>query len=93
MGYGTGMTVRIFPPRPHPGPLYPPWMDFGACAETDPELFFPEVGGAIVTAKRVCAGCDVQAECLAYALENDEQHGVWGGLSTNERRRLRRQAA
>ncbi|WP_407672362.1 WhiB family transcriptional regulator [Parafrankia discariae] len=31
-------------------------------------------------AKRICSGCEVRAECLEYALENDERFGIWGGL-------------
>jgi WhiB family redox-sensing transcriptional regulator len=37
----------------------------------------------------VCVGCDVRAECLEYAMANDERFGIWGGLSERERRRLR----
>ena len=58
------------------------------CAETDPELFFPEKGGSNRAAKRICARCDVQDECLMYALEHDEPYGIWGGLSQSERSRL-----
>ena len=59
------------------------------CAETDPEAFFPEKGGSTREAKRVCVRCDVRAECLEYALANDERFGIWGGLSERERRRIR----
>ena len=62
------------------------------CAQTDPEIFFPEKGGSTREAKKVCAGCEVRAECLAYALNNDERFGIWGGLSERERRRLKRAA-
>jgi WhiB family redox-sensing transcriptional regulator len=58
------------------------------CAQTDPELFFPEKGGSIVAAKRICRKCPVQAECLAFGLANREPFGVFGGLSTRERDRL-----
>ena len=61
------------------------------CAETDPEAFFPEKGGSTRDAKRVCTGCTVRAECLEFALANDERFGIWGGLSERERRRLRLQ--
>jgi WhiB family redox-sensing transcriptional regulator len=67
------------------------WRDAGLCAEVDPELFFPEKGGTAAPAKRVCRSCPVRAECLDYALGRDVQHGVWGGLSERERRRLKRQ--
>ena len=41
-------------------------------------------------AKRICQGCEVRAECLEYALANDERFGLWGGLSERERRKLKR---
>lgn len=68
------------------------WQLSAACAQVDPELFFPKSQGNAVTrdAKKVCAGCFVQAECRTYALEHDEGFGVWGGLSERDRRRLRR---
>jgi WhiB family transcriptional regulator, redox-sensing transcriptional regulator len=65
------------------------WRQDALCAETDPEAFFPEKGGSTREAKRVCTGCEVRAECLEYALTNDERFGIWGGLSERERRRLR----
>jgi WhiB family redox-sensing transcriptional regulator len=69
------------------------WQDRALCAETDPEAFFPEKGGSTRDAKRICAGCEVKAECLAYALEHDERFGIWGGMSERERRRAKRDAA
>jgi WhiB family redox-sensing transcriptional regulator len=65
------------------------WRLDALCAETDPEAFFPEKGGSTRDAKRVCGGCAVRAECLEFALTNDERFGIWGGLSERERRRLR----
>jgi WhiB family redox-sensing transcriptional regulator len=65
------------------------WRLSALCGETDPEAFFPEKGGSTRDAKRVCTGCDVRAECLEFALRNDERFGIWGGLSERERRRLR----
>ena len=59
----------------------------------NPEAFFPEKGGSTREAKGVCASCEVRAECLEYALMNDERFGIWGGLSERERRRLRRAAS
>jgi WhiB family redox-sensing transcriptional regulator len=66
------------------------WQEQALCAETDPEAFFPEKGGSTREAKKICTGCEVRAECLEYALTNDERFGIWGGLSERERRRLRR---
>jgi WhiB family transcriptional regulator, redox-sensing transcriptional regulator len=68
----------------------PDWQERALCAQTDPEAFFPEKGGSTREAKRICSGCEVRAECLEYALANDERFGIWGGLSERERRRLRR---
>ena len=66
----------------------PAWHDLARCAETDPEMFFPEKGESTRPAKRVCAGCEVRAECLQDALDRGERFGVWGGLSERERRAL-----
>lgn len=68
------------------------WQERALCAQTDPEAFFPEKGGSTREAKRICAGCEVRAECLEYALAFDERFGIWGGLSERERRRLKRGA-
>lgn len=66
------------------------WQERALCAQTDPEAFFPEKGGSTREAKKVCASCEVRAECLEYALANDERFGIWGGLSERERRKLKR---
>lgn len=68
------------------------WQSDALCAQTDPEAFFPEKGGSTRDAKRVCGACNVKAQCLEYALANDERFGIWGGLSERERRRLRKRA-
>lgn len=69
------------------------WQEKALCAQTDPEAFFPEKGGSTREAKKVCLSCEVRAECLDYALKNDERFGIWGGLSERERRRIRRAGA
>ncbi|MEO7070417.1 MAG: WhiB family transcriptional regulator [Nostocoides sp.] len=68
------------------------WQERSLCAQTDPEAFFPEKGGSTREAKKVCVGCEVRAECLEYALANDERFGIWGGLSERERRKLKKHA-
>jgi len=68
------------------------WQERALCAQTDPEAFFPEKGGSTREAKKVCVACEVRAECLEYALANDERFGIWGGLSERERRKLKRRA-
>ncbi|MFI1224735.1 MULTISPECIES: WhiB family transcriptional regulator [unclassified Streptomyces] len=71
------------------------WRLHAACREEDPDLFFPigSTGPAVVQteeAKAVCRACPVQAACLEWALENRQDSGIWGGLSENERRALKR---
>jgi WhiB family transcriptional regulator, redox-sensing transcriptional regulator len=65
-----------------------PWVERALCAQTDPEVFFPEKGGGTRDAKRTCLACEVRPECLDYALRKRERYGVWGGLSDRERRKL-----
>ena len=55
-----------------------------------PVEFFPAVGEPSEPAREVRERCLVRDECLAFALEHDERHGVWGCLSTRERNQLRR---
>jgi WhiB family redox-sensing transcriptional regulator len=64
------------------------WQDYALCAETDSELFFPEKGGSTREPKAVCAQCFVREPCLAYALDNAISHGIWGGKSDRERRKI-----
>ena len=70
-----------------PDPLLE-WQERALCAQTDPESFFPEKGGSTREAKKVCLSCEVRVECLEYALEQRIEHGVWGGCSERERRRI-----
>ena len=69
-----------------------PWQARALCAQTDPEAFFPGKGSPARPGKRICAGCPVTAECLAYALEHDERFGIWGGKSAKERQEMRKLA-
>jgi WhiB family transcriptional regulator, redox-sensing transcriptional regulator len=71
----------------------PKWQELGLCAQTDPEVFFPEKGGSTKEAKRICSRCEVQAECLKFAVDHNEKFGVWGGLAERERRRFSPRAA
>jgi len=63
-----------------------PWVVQAACRGLDPEIFFPERGDTFGTrkAKAICAGCPVMLECREEHIE--EREGIWGGLSTNQRR-------
>ncbi len=69
-----------------------PWMQDAMCAQVDPEIFFPPVGdhGSTNAARKVCGGCDVAAECLAFALRTEQRHGIWGGLTRSQSAALRR---
>lgn len=67
-----------------------PWVQDARCAETDPEIFFPEKGGSTKSAKRVCAECTVRVECLAYALRTKQDEGIWGGKSALQLKELRK---
>ena len=70
------------------------WEERASCASHDREKFFPPHGNAkAAPAKAVCDTCDVQAECLEYALEHDERFGIWGGKTPRERRKLQRPVA
>ena len=71
------------------------WRTKAACRDTDPDLFFPvgTTGPAleqIEAAKAVCLTCDAQAPCLEFALATNQESGVWGGTSEEERRKLRK---
>jgi WhiB family transcriptional regulator, redox-sensing transcriptional regulator len=71
------------------------WRDLALCRDTDPDLFFPvgTTGQALVQidhARRVCGECSVTQACLDYALDTNQDSGVWGGLSEEERRVIRR---
>jgi WhiB family redox-sensing transcriptional regulator len=72
------------------------WRAQAACRDTEPELFFPvgTTGMAtdqIESAKRVCDHCDAQKACLEFALATNQESGVWGGTTEDERRKLRKQ--
>jgi WhiB family redox-sensing transcriptional regulator len=66
------------------------WMAEGKCRDVPPATFFPSDGVGVELARRICATCDMQAPCLEYALRNKIDHGVWGGASERERRRIAR---
>ena len=66
------------------------WMLKARCRGVNPTDFFPSDGTGVISAQHVCDGCTVRAECLEYALEHQIEHGVWGGASERERRRILR---
>lgn len=94
-------SVRIGGVAPDNTRHEPPEFLLGAapCASTDADVFFPAKGGTTLPAKRVCRSCPFASACLAWALRNEQglshslRHGVYGGLSVEERIALDRQAA
>jgi WhiB family transcriptional regulator, redox-sensing transcriptional regulator len=73
------------------------WRHRARCRDVDPDLFFPTGTSAPADrrqaeqAKAVCALCPVRSECLAWSLDTFQDSGIWGGLTEEERRALRRQ--
>jgi WhiB family redox-sensing transcriptional regulator len=67
------------------------WMADGKCREYPAETFFPRDGVGVIIAQRICVTCPVASQCLVYALDSHIDHGVWGGKSERERRRLLRE--
>jgi WhiB family redox-sensing transcriptional regulator len=65
-------------------------MAKGKCREMPPDTFFPSDGAGVEVARRICADCPMKSPCLEYALANHIDHGVWGGTSVRERRRIAR---
>jgi WhiB family redox-sensing transcriptional regulator len=65
------------------------WAANAACRSTDPDTLFVQ-GAAQNRAKSICLGCPVRTECLADALDNRVEFGVWGGMTERERRALLR---
>ncbi|MFI2241169.1 WhiB family transcriptional regulator [Streptomyces chrestomyceticus] len=80
-------------------PVNTNWRALGACTQEDPDLFFPigNTGPALLQieeAKAVCRErCPVMEICGAWALQSSEKHGVWGGMSEDDRRRTKRRVA
>ena len=66
------------------------WMDAGNCRSVSPSVFFPSDGVGVEVARQICRDCPVKHPCLEYALTNHIDHGVWGGTSERERRRIAR---
>ncbi|HMS87380.1 MAG TPA: WhiB family transcriptional regulator [Acidimicrobiales bacterium] len=71
------------------------WRRTAACRDTDPDLFFPvgTTGPAIeqiANAQAVCNPCDSKAACREFAIATNQDSGIWGGTSEEERRQLRK---
>ncbi len=97
------MTPRLAQPfAPDLGAEPPAWTLSAVCQSVDPEVFFPEKGEGVREAKRVCGGCAVRVECLTWTLATEATigkrdgfvghiHGIYGGLTAQERTRLLKQ--
>lgn len=73
------------------------WWRTAACADAEPELFFPISATAaskaqVSRAKLICASCPVRPDCLSYALDHRQEQGIWGGLTEEERHRIPRRS-
>jgi WhiB family redox-sensing transcriptional regulator len=65
------------------------WTSLAVCRGADPDALFVQ-GAEQQQAKQVCLRCPVRTECLADALDNRVEFGVWGGMTERERRALLR---
>ena len=65
------------------------WHQEAVCAQTDPEIFFPEGNASLKDAINICKTCPVATQCLEYAMKNTEVYGIWGGTTARQRTRLR----
>jgi len=91
------MAVRTWWPKATPGQLQRllgldcdrPWVEYAACREVDPAIFFPEKGESALPAVRICRRCPVRDECLEDADSTGDLWGVRGGLGEQQRRRIR----
>jgi WhiB family transcriptional regulator, redox-sensing transcriptional regulator len=69
------------------------WRGKAACAGMDSDYWFPtdtNVSPSVKRALEVCRGCEVRLACLAHAIDNNEHHGIWGGMTARRRQEIRR---
>ena len=91
----SASTASIEPERPaelgnapHDPDSVTAWMAEGNCRLHPPATFFPSDGVGVERARKICRNCPVVETCLEFALEERIDHGVWGGCSERERRRI-----
>lgn len=82
-----GRPVELCTVEPDPDSLTA-WMSEGNCRLYPPATFFPSDGVGVDRARKICKDCPVLGRCLDYALDERIEHGVWGGCSERERRRI-----
>lgn len=64
------------------------WMAQGNCRRVGPGVMYPDNGAGVARAKKVCSDCSVKSPCLDYAIATRQNHGVWGGCSERQRRKI-----
>ena len=64
-------------------------VDQALCAEIDPDIWYPEPGATVKFQKEICGKCPIASECLEFAMNTNENYGIWGGLTPRERMKLR----
>lgn len=77
------------------------WSSSAACGSAEPDLFFPVSASAsnltqVTEAKALCGICLIRRECLDFAVRTRQMHGIWGGMTEEERYpliRARREAS
>lgn len=79
----------------HAEPLHETWMSKAACVGQPVTWWFPENAAAYEEADaqkalRICRGCPVRHKCLQWALKHTDQHGIYAGLTPQQRRQVRR---
>jgi WhiB family transcriptional regulator, redox-sensing transcriptional regulator len=89
-GRGAVMNGYNKQQEPFPDELATSWMLGARCRDLPSVIFFPSDGVGVAVARHYCAECPVRAECLEFALKQHIDHGVWGGASERERRRIAR---
>lgn len=86
------MLRRRDAPPLDPAEMTARWRRRAACRTEDVNVFFIDQGDmdTLKQAKALCARCPVRRQCLDFAIENNERHGIWGGLSRKDRNRIRK---
>jgi WhiB family redox-sensing transcriptional regulator len=89
------METRVTTVQILPSPTSVAWQELAACRDSEPSLFFPAGTTGVALEKinealAICRTCSVREECLRYALESNQESGIWGGYPEDERRRLRK---
>lgn len=79
---------RTFEEQAAPSGRATDWSSRAKCKGYDPDVFHPYDGAGVIAAKEICRECAVRTECLEYALEHKIDHGVWGGTSERQRKRI-----